>query len=818
MVSVYLSITPTTTTIGLLGEGVDVSISPSSQENWAGGTLNYTVTVTNTGNVEDTYDLEAWDDAGWPIVLPTSLTVRPGENRIATLTIGIPENARPSTRDNVVVTATSQLEPYVWDSASCVAYAGARYLIDVSISPGENSGPPGSGVKYTVTVGNIGMLNDNYNLTLSDNVVPSWSPSLDNVRFDNVAPGENRTATLSVTIPTTASNCTRDNIRVTATSMENSKVSALGTCIAHAVVIRSVEVSISPSDNSGPSGSTLTYTVVVKNTGNVADNYNLTASDNAGWGLLLSPTFLTILPGENRTSTLNVFIPSSAPYGATNRITVWVAGTGVENRAICTARASILRVAEVLISPSENSVFPGSTLNYSVVIRNRGNVNENYSLIATDNAGWGKLISPPSVAVPRGENRTATLTVTISDNATHCMRDNVTVSARSEDVVRGSGWCIAHSVTWEVRVSISPSFQENMPGGQLDYSVTVTNSGMFADNYDISVTDNAGWGFALSENLLENVLNGASGAVGLSVLIPDNAVGCTNDNIIVTAVSRTDNTVRASGGCVAHAIIVRKMMVLSITPSYQSGLPGSSLTYTVTIKNTGNASDTYNLTVSDNAGWSPTLSPTSLAVPPGENSTATLSVTIPSAAVQFTRDNVTVTAASAENAELRVSASCEAQASPMRGVEISISPGYGRGPQGSTLTYTVTIKNKGTVAENFALSATSVAGWSPSVEPASLTLAPGASGEATLKVVIPLTASKDTSVPVMVRATSTEDPTVSASGTCRAIVGAVAEKKEGIPIITLLVPLALIAIAIIVAILIAKYLPRRRRKVGRYKF
>ncbi|GAI68390.1 unnamed protein product, partial [marine sediment metagenome] len=51
-----------------------------------------------------------------------------------------------------------------------------------------------------------------------------------------------------------------------------------------------------------------------------------------------------------------------------------------------------------------------------------------------------------------------------------------------------------------------------------------------------------------------------------------------------------------------------------ISPAYQSGLSGSVLDYTVTVKNTGEYEDNYDLTKSDNAGWSPTVSPTLLTV------------------------------------------------------------------------------------------------------------------------------------------------------------------------------------------------------------
>jgi hypothetical protein len=64
-----------------------------------------------------------------------------------------------------------------------------------------------------------------------------------------------------------------------------------------------VSVSISPGDNSGANGATLTYTVTVSNNGDVSDNYVLTTSDDAGWSPSVLPTSLVVdaLSSENAT-------------------------------------------------------------------------------------------------------------------------------------------------------------------------------------------------------------------------------------------------------------------------------------------------------------------------------------------------------------------------------------------------------------------------------------------------------------------------------------------------------------------------------------
>jgi len=111
-----------------------------------------------------------------------------------------------------------------------------------------------------------------------------------------------------------------------------------------------------------------------------------------------------------------------------------------------------------------------------------------------------------------------------------------------------------------VSVSISPSYRGGPPGGTLNYTVTVVNTGGAEDTYTLIVSDNSGWAKMLLENLLENVQPGENRVVTLSVTIPENAENCTKDNITVTATSRADNTINASDSCLAHAILVKAII------------------------------------------------------------------------------------------------------------------------------------------------------------------------------------------------------------------------------------------------------------------
>jgi len=144
-------------------------------------------------------------------------------------------------------------------------------------------------------------------------------------------------------VSTNAYGGTQDNITVTATSTENTEVSASASCIAQAAVFRAVAVSISPSSIKALKGATLPYTVTVKNEGNVDDIYDLAASDTKGWGPSISEN-ISVPAFENGTTTLNVTIPENAAPLEEDDITV--TATSQENAQVSDSASCIAQRAD----------------------------------------------------------------------------------------------------------------------------------------------------------------------------------------------------------------------------------------------------------------------------------------------------------------------------------------------------------------------------------------------------------------------------------------------------------------------------------------
>jgi hypothetical protein len=210
--------------------GVNVSVSPSENRGSPGYDVTFTVTVTNTGSVWDTYSLTVGDALGWSKSLSkTSVTLQPGQSEDIQLVVTIDPGSTHSTRDNITVLARGFHDPTVVDSENCVAHTWTLGVY-VSISPPYRSGFPGETLTYTVIVQNTGKDLDNYLLDITDSL--GWGPAISR-NFLTLAPGASDNATLTVTVPEGAAPCILDNIVVTAISSIDPAAIHSNYCLAH---------------------------------------------------------------------------------------------------------------------------------------------------------------------------------------------------------------------------------------------------------------------------------------------------------------------------------------------------------------------------------------------------------------------------------------------------------------------------------------------------------------------------------------------------------------------------------------------------------
>ena len=194
-----------------------VTISPSSQEITVdGGSVNYTVTVTNNDNDACgpvTFSLSVTDSNTVnfePSTLSqTTLTLGPGESGTVTLTVSDKASDWPgsSTTNDTYVTVTATDHPTVDSNTVTTTISGeaaecARRAPSVSISPASQTiTADGGSVNYTVTITNNdlgGCGATTFDLSVTDSDTVHFNPSTLSQTSVTLDPGASTTVTLTV--------------------------------------------------------------------------------------------------------------------------------------------------------------------------------------------------------------------------------------------------------------------------------------------------------------------------------------------------------------------------------------------------------------------------------------------------------------------------------------------------------------------------------------------------------------------------------------------------------------------------------------------
>ena len=199
--------------------GVTVTPPVDSASGDPGVIVNYTLRVTNTGNVADTFNVTRAGNA-WTTVAPGTVgPLNPGAGQNVQVDVTVDPGAAAGANDTVDVTFTSQGDPTKAATSTLTTNANTVYGVALTVQPpgAALQGIPGETVTYTLRVTNNGNAADTFNLAPSGNVWTTTVPS----PVGPLAMGATQDIDVVVTIPLTALPGDDDTATVTATSQGN---------------------------------------------------------------------------------------------------------------------------------------------------------------------------------------------------------------------------------------------------------------------------------------------------------------------------------------------------------------------------------------------------------------------------------------------------------------------------------------------------------------------------------------------------------------------------------------------------------------------
>jgi uncharacterized repeat protein (TIGR01451 family) len=276
-----------------------------------------------------------------------------------------------------------------------------------------------------------------------------------------------------------------------------------------------------------------------------------------------------------------------------------------------------------------------------------------------------------------------------------------------------------------------------VPGQAIAYTISVTNAGSLAGT--VTVTDT----FAAP---LTNALCGA-----------------TPGDLDETLNLGVDES--ATFACTAE-VDPTLAVELSHTADQTAVAPGTAVTYTVAITNTGNTQNSFALDVLS-SDWATTLPTDTIHLAANETTTFAVGVTVPLTAADGQFDTAVIRAASGTVSDT-VSLTTTAVVNVVYGVQLSADEAQS-GTVGTAVTYTVAITNTGNVQNSFALAQTGGA-WAAALSETNILLDAEASTTFEVVVTVPLTAADGQFDTAVLQATGNGGVTATVSLTTTAIV------------------------------------------------
>jgi len=250
-------------------------------------------------------------------------------------------------------------------------------------------------------------------------------------------------------------------------------------------------------------------------------------------------------------------------------------------------------------------------------------------------------------------------------------------------------------------VAIAPPTRTTNPGGQAHYGVTLYNPGSFADVYSLALEGlPSGW---TAPSLTTPIAAGAEVTAPLLISVPSGAeLGDYDFAVVVETATGGRDSAQAR-------VVVADLMKMAVEPPFRAAGHGDVVTYTLTITNLESVDRTYTLAVDGLAG-NDSEAPAAVGVEAGASITVMLSVTalaplgqypFQATATYTTPDQIAAARAGAALAVLSES-----------GVRVGLDPAVAVGGRGAPAIYTTTVTNVGSVADTYALSVETPAGWS----------------------------------------------------------------------------------------------------------
>ncbi|MBD8499220.1 DUF7507 domain-containing protein [Paenibacillus arenosi] len=353
-----------------------------------GDTVNFTLTITNTGTLALT-NVVVSD----PLLLinNTIASLAPGASVTKTIPFVIPSTAAGGSSITNVVTVTPTETPP--KEATTTVTVNNTALIDITKTPDRDNALPGELITYTITVTNTGNV-DLTNVNVRDPLLGL------NTVIPTLAIGQSQSFTPTFTVPADAAIGTVIINTSLAVSDQTDSVTATAKVLVNPLPPILTVVKTADRLTAAP-GETVTYSITVSNLGTVVLTNVLLTDETLG----INQELGTLNPGQSQTLPFQFTIPANAANGSVIVNTAVVVSDQTnpeEGTTTVTVDPSPSLQITKTIDPLQAA--PRQTVIATIVVQNTGNVSLTNVVITDPTLNFSSiLLSLPagsSISIP----------------------------------------------------------------------------------------------------------------------------------------------------------------------------------------------------------------------------------------------------------------------------------------------------------------------------------------------------------------------------------------------------------------------------------
>ncbi|NIO21819.1 MAG: hypothetical protein GTN76_14095 [Candidatus Aenigmarchaeota archaeon] len=423
--------------------------------------LSNSLSVTNTGDTTDTFTFSLDLPGEWSGFIPPEKTLGIGESKDLTFYITPPCFTAAGDYSVKVKAKTSDGREFSEDVS--VEVLTCHYVkIETDELKKTCMGFP---VDYEIRVTNLGKVSENFEV----GVTTSWGEELLSASL-NI--GSQKTETFDISI--SPSDVGTHYITITAESKDSyakdeKKVQLdVENCY-------DFSIDLQPKETLTCLGGSGKYVLLINNLGSEEDEYSIYAPE---W-VMLNQDLITVSPKTERSVGLFAY-PKVEGKGTFEIKVVSSAYPETEKTLTGTVNTIECKDVAVVVSPSEESVCHGLTKEFEVTVKNTGTITESFDLVS--DVG---LLEVNKVSLEAGEVQKVKLTV---DSSGLDMGLNyITVTARSGEISDQNVVDLVVEDCYSLDFEVTPKEKEVCTGDEVVYTISLKNTGKFADEYTLEV-------------------------------------------------------------------------------------------------------------------------------------------------------------------------------------------------------------------------------------------------------------------------------------------------------------------------------------------